>query len=299
MVKNGFFKKLCVLMVLFLCFTSFVSLNACSKEGNQFADVFDANYYATTNKDVALLCGSDEKALLNHFINYGMKEGRKGNQEFDVIAYKTRYKDLQEAFGDDLTKYYMHYLTRGKTEGRNASADGLVTVNDEETAKSALNATDNETNSKPDNNKKTKYEEYPQAVAVLNKVGWKLENAFKWSSSLTYYGHGAPGMPAEPSPGVKWFADFGFTNHKGNCYVMAATFYEMAKCLGYSPRQMSGLVPSRKRGLTPHSWVEIDVNGQTYVFDPDYTYGTGKNGFMIQYGQKGTWRYQSYSVMSE
>ena len=105
-------------------------------------------------------------------------------------------------------------------------------------------------------------------------------------------------MPEDPSPGIEWFADFGFTYRKGNCYVMAATFYEMAVLLGYAPRQMSGRVPLASGGWGPHSWVEIDFNGQTYVFDPDFTYGTGRNGYMISYGQTGTWRYADYSPMS-
>ncbi len=139
---------------------------------------------------------------------------------------------------------------------------------------------------------------YPQAEAVLDQVGWDLRAAFNWSASLPYYGHGKADMPENPSPGTEWFANFGFTNRKGNCYVMAATFYEMAVCLGYQPRQMSGKVPLRRGGWGPHSWVEIDINGATYVFDPDFTYGTGRNGYMISYGQTGTWQYADYTVMS-
>jgi hypothetical protein len=107
-------------------------------------------------------------------------------------------------------------------------------------------------------------------------------------------------MPENGSPGTKWFAEFGFTNLKGNCYVMAATFTEMARLLGYNAVQISGQVPSRKGGLTPHSWVEININGVTYVFDPDYAYNVGGNaGYQIQYGQKGTWRYSNYAPMGE
>ena len=44
-------------------------------------------------------------------------------------------------------------------------------------------------------------------------------------------------------------------------------------------------------------WVEIKINGTTYVFDPDFTNETGRNGYMITYGQSGTWRYNRGSVM--
>ena len=136
-----------------------------------------------------------------------------------------------------------------------------------------------------------------EAEKVLDKVGHDLRSAFNWSSSMPYYGHNKY-MPDTADPGIEWYADYGFKNKKGNCYVMAATFYEMAINLGYNARQMSGKVPLRVGGLGPHSWVEIKINGTTYVFDPDFTESTGKNGYMIHYGQSGTWRYQSYSPMS-
>lgn len=137
---------------------------------------------------------------------------------------------------------------------------------------------------------------YPSAEVVLDQVGHSLRAAFNWSAGMKYYGHNKY-MPDTAAPGIKWYADYGFTNHKGNCYVMASTFYEMAVNLGYQPRQMSGKVPLRRGGLGPHSWVEITINGTNYVFDPNFTNETGRNGYMIHYGQSGTWRYQSYSAM--
>lgn len=143
----------------------------------------------------------------------------------------------------------------------------------------------------------TKFQ-YPKAVAKLDVVGWNLNKAFQWAASMTYYGHNAS-MPDTAAPGTKWYADYGFDNNKGNCYVMAATFCEMARELGYDAKQISGQVPLRKGGLGPHSWVEITINGSVYVYDPDFTNETGRNGFQIQYGQSGTWRYVRGSVMSD
>lgn len=140
--------------------------------------------------------------------------------------------------------------------------------------------------------------QYPKAVAVLDKVGWDLKKAFQWASSLTYYGHTAD-MPQDASPGIEWYADYGFDHLKGNCYVMAATFCEMARTLGYNAQQISGKVPLRSGGLGPHSWVEIIINGTTYVFDPNFTHDTGRNGYQITYGQSGTWRYVRQTVMSD
>lgn len=133
---------------------------------------------------------------------------------------------------------------------------------------------------------------YPKAAAVLNQVGWNLKAAFQWSAGMPYSKNNATA-----APGIEWYANYGFTNKKGNCYVMAATFCEMARELGYDAQQISGSVPLRSGGYGPHSWVEIKINGTTYVFDPDFTNETGRNGYMITYGQSGTWRYNRGSVM--
>ncbi len=139
---------------------------------------------------------------------------------------------------------------------------------------------------------------YAKAKAVLDQIGYDMEAVFDWCSGMPYYGHGKKDMPETAETGTRWYANFGFDEYRGNCFVMAATFYTMADLLGYEPRQMCGWVPARRGGLTIHSWVEVDIDGQTYVCDPDFTYGTGRNGLMIQYGQPGTWGYVSYEEMT-
>lgn len=135
-------------------------------------------------------------------------------------------------------------------------------------------------------------------VAALDEAGWTLEGAFRWSASLTYYGHNSE-MPSDESPGIEWFANYGFTHRKGNCYVMSCTFYKMAKMLGYEVYVMSGYVPSRRGGKTPHSWTEIIEDGQTYVYDPNFTNETGGDGYRIYYGKSGTWMYSDYHRMEQ
>lgn len=87
-----------------------------------YAAVFDAAYYAERYPDLKAAFGTDEAALLNHFIVCGMAEGRQGNAEFNVQYYREKYADLQAAFGDNLPAYYTHYMTCGKAEGRTAVA---------------------------------------------------------------------------------------------------------------------------------------------------------------------------------
>ena len=143
----------------------------------------------------------------------------------------------------------------------------------------------------------TSAHKYPLAANKLNTVGWDLKAAFNAASSIPYYGHTAD-MPQDANTTMEWYADYGFKNGKGNCYVMAAMFCEMAKSIGYEAHQISGKVPLLAGGYGPHSWVEVKYNGVTYVCDPDFTNETGYNGYLISYGQSGTWRYVKETTMS-
>ena len=116
-------------------------------------------------------------------------------------------------------------------------------------------------------------EAYQGAYNVLNRVGWNLWAAYNWSANLPYVNYSN-----DPSPGSKNFAIHGFKTKTGDCYVMAGTFYYMAKLLGYDAHQIAGYVPLRSGNMGVHSWVEIDMDGSTYVFDPDFTHESGRNG---------------------
>ena len=252
--------------------------------------IFDPEYYAEQNPDVVAAVGTDAGALYAHYCNFGKQEGRQaysrevstGAQStlpdvriFDPDYYAANNPDVVAVIGTSPEALYQHYLSYGRMEGRRPCAPGTESVSI--FVPSA--------------------EDY--ARVVLDEVGWDPKAAFDWCASMKYYGHGKPDMPENGSPGTNWFALFGFTKHKGNCYVMAATFCTMARLLGYDVQQVSGQVPHRNGGLTPHSWVEVYIDGQTYVCDPDFTYGTKRNGFMIQYRQPGTWMYQNYTPMGD
>ena len=68
----------------------------------------------------------------------------------------------------------------------------------------------------------------------------------------------------------------------------------MAKINGWEVYLVEGSVPLAGGGMGPHGWVEVVVNGTTYVCDPDFAYETGRNGYFITYGTSGTWRYSNY-----
>ena len=126
----------------------------------------------------------------------------------------------------------------------------------------------------------------------LNEIGWSLEAAFKWSSSMAYTTRDTWVKPGYTN--ADWYAIFGFTTGGGNCYNMAATFYQMAKLLGYEVYYVQGYLPQRNGSKVTHGWVELIKDGKLYVCDPNFTWNHRGNGLLIQYGQKGTWRYVDY-----
>ena len=99
---------------------------ATTLENVNWSPVYDANYYAQKNSDVAnwarrgFASGSviDDAALLRHFVNNGAKEIRTSKSSFDVRAYRNKNADLVRAFGNDWKSYYRHYAKFGVNEHR-------------------------------------------------------------------------------------------------------------------------------------------------------------------------------------
>ena len=130
------------------------------------------------------------------------------------------------------------------------------------------------------------------ATKVLDKEGWNLESAFEWTSELKY-----EDRTIELADGVKeadYLAIYGFEKEKGNSFVMASTFYQMAKILGYDVHYVKGKIQYKSGRLVSHGWCEIDEDGKTYVCDPYFAHEGGKNGIMFEYGDKGTWIYKNH-----
>ena len=101
-------------------------------DGVDYAAVYDYDYYYSHYSDLRNTYGSDETALLRHFVLHGMAEGRRASDDFDVTSYRNQYADLRRAFGSDLKRYYLHYINNGKAEGRKTTGCtdmvGYVTV---------------------------------------------------------------------------------------------------------------------------------------------------------------------------
>ena len=124
-MKNKLKGILLCITVISLVLTGIVPIHAQAKGKIDYSAVFDADYYYSTYSDLRAVIGNDPKALLDHFVSFGMKEGRRGNAEFDVKAYIENNPDLTQMFGtEDYESYYLHYISTGKGEGRSAVSDG-------------------------------------------------------------------------------------------------------------------------------------------------------------------------------
>lgn len=105
--------------------------------GVDYSAVYDYDYYVEHNADVKAAFGTNTRAVLQHFVNYGMKEGRRASADFDVKSYRNQYADLRRVFGINLQGYYLHYINYGKREGRKAT--GVATLQNPTTVYNGVN----------------------------------------------------------------------------------------------------------------------------------------------------------------
>lgn len=186
---------------------------------------------------------------------------------YDFNYYISTQPDIAALYANDDAGALKHFAQFGIKEGRKAKASYDASVY--ESIKKAL--------------------EYPEAEAVFNAgLPRTLQNAFNYACMPWVY------SSTDHTLGTHYFAHLGYTQRYGNCFVMAGTFCELAKALGYNAVQCYGAVTVRG-GLSTHSWVEIDGK----VYDPDFTVECNANGFGITYGQRGTLSYHKYGTMGE
>lgn len=123
-----------------------------------------------------------------------------------------------------------------------------------------------------------------------------LRRAFEYSrDSFKYlrrsaYEFGATGWEIEDAKKM-------FDTAKGNCYNFAASFWALARGLGYEAKCISGTMTKTDQ---PHSWVEIVMeDGKPYIFDPQMEYAYvherdifDKDMFMVTYIAGAWWNYK-------
>ena len=84
------------------------------------------------------------------------------------------------------------------------------------------------------------------------------------------------------------------TTHRGNCYNYAAEFYVLARAIGYDAVIYSGTIDPTQR---PHGWVEIEFDGEPYIFDTEIEFkevtigGRGSSYYKVPYWKAERWYY--------
>ena len=128
------------------------------------------------------------------------------------------------------------------------------------------------------------------AIDVLNRFGWDLQSAYKYSGSLRY----ADGRETDYGLKIHQCALKGFRDGEGNCLAWAGTFCTMARLLGYDCRMVWGTLWFRGEYVT-HAWDEIWEEDGIHVYDPRHRAGKDFSGFDVRYGDKGTYKYNEES----
>ena len=101
-----------------------------------------------------------------------------------------------------------------------------------------------------------------------------LMKAFEYSrDKFTYVNrglleHGQTGWEVEKALQM-------FEKGSGNCYNFAASFWILARFLGYDATCYSGKCLSNEG---PHGWVDIVMDGKTYIFDPQLAWREATGG---------------------
>ena len=131
---------------------------------------------------------------------------------------------------------------------------------------------------------------YVRGIRFLNRHGWSLKKAFFADVRSTKYAYHDMRRKS-----VESYANFGFTKHRGNCFVFASQFYICAKLLGYDVTQWDGYVTNRNN---PHSWCSIrHKDGRVLIYDASFQDGHSNRhpgaptGFGFTEGTRGTWMY--------
>lgn len=100
--------------------------------------------------------------------------------------------------------------------------------------------------------------------------GTQLRNGYNWVvNNISYRTLPIPMQPEAGYTSEQWYAIYGIEQRAGNCYCYAAAFAAVARQLGYDATMISGSVPLLAGGYGPHAWVELNINGVTYVCDPE------------------------------
>ncbi len=129
-----------------------------------------------------------------------------------------------------------------------------------------------------------------ERIDLLRRAFEYVRDSFTYRRRYDTYAMGQTGWEIEEAKAM-------FEATKGNCYSYAATFWALARGLGYDAKAISGTM---LKDHQPHGWVEIVMeDGEPYIFDPemeyvyvherqDYSYDM----FMVTYVAGQWWNYR-------
>ena len=247
------------------------------------------NQFITFGPEIMYFMGNDGRMIVGKFQD-NAKKWRYTNDDGNLIhskGWKINNQGKHFAYGNGYL-YTNQFITFGPKVMYFVGYDGLVKTSQFTYMKIAT--------FHPDSNGLISISEYnankphidtmKYAKSILNQVGNSLWGAYKWASSAINY----KTMTINANNGITFFANVGFNQRRGNCYTMASAFYYMAKALGYNVYQVSGYHQGYN-AQWPHSWCEIHMNGNKYVYDPDVYKEYGRSIYGKRYGQSGTLKY--------
>lgn len=118
---------------------------------------------------------------------------------------------------------------------------------------------------------------------VYSQVGKDLNACYWWVvNNVSYYTLPIPLDPPEGFTRAQWYSIWAFEQHRGNCYCYAAAFYFLAKGLGYDAEFVEGQVGMAAGGYGPHGWVVLNIDGASYICDPEAQAEIGRYNFYMQ-----------------
>ena len=128
------------------------------------------------------------------------------------------------------------------------------------------------------------------AKSILNATGGTLRGVYDWVVQNISYQSLVTPLSVPPTGTYSSFTRqelylvYAYERLRGNCFCYAAPVFWCAKELGYTARLMEYMINFNDDPdeLKPHGWVEIDMDGSTYILDPEMEYQFGTNCFMIQ-----------------
>ena len=181
---------------------------------------------------------------------------------------------------------YLYYvdenrqMVKGKTvKGLTFGDDGRYTSGDKDLDKTVADIL------------KKIIEENPKAkrLDLLRKAFEYCRDSFTYRRRYDPYALGETGWEIEEAKAM-------FETTKGNCYSFASTFWALARGLGYDAKAISGTMLKDRQ---PHGWVEIEMDGKPYIFDPEMEYvyvherqDYSHDMFMVTYSAGAWWNYR-------